>query len=45
MSDKEVEIATWFWNESANEIDLDSEDEGSRDVDGENLKGGQSKTK
>lgn len=35
---------TWFWNESANETDLESEEEGSRDVDRKYLKGEQSKT-
>ena len=39
----EEEIATWFWNESADETDSDEEEEDVEDVDGKNLEG-QSKT-
>lgn len=43
-SDEKAETTTWFWNESANETDSDSEDEVSGDVDEKDLERGQSKT-
>ena len=40
-SDTDGESETWFWNESANERDFDSEEEGYSDVEEPNLEEGQ----
>ena len=42
-SDTEADSGTWFWNESANEIDSDSEEEGNDVAEG-NLEEEHSKT-
>ena len=44
ISDEEAESGTWFWNESANETDSDSDEGDSGDIDEEDLEEEQSRT-
>ena len=43
-SEEEADTRTWFWNESANKTNSDSEEEGGEDMEEEDLDDEQSRT-